>query len=134
MTLVAAPSAAVAPWTCPFCPLLCDDLAVAAPGPAGSLGLSGGECPLAQAALSGFTATPSTAQPSVDGRTCDLETAVAAAAHILAGSRQPLFGGLGTDVAGARALYRLACETGAICGAARGSELMQGQRLSLIHI
>ncbi|MGM9490513.1 formylmethanofuran dehydrogenase [Ideonella sp. YS5] len=133
MTLVAAPSAAVAPWTCPFCPLLCDDLAVAAAGPAGTLGLSGGECPRAQAALSRFTAEPSSASPSIDGRPCDLDAAVAAAARILAGSRQPLFGGLGTDVAGARALYRLACETGAICDAARGSELMQGQRTLQDH-
>jgi formylmethanofuran dehydrogenase subunit B len=133
MTLVAAPSTAVAPWTCPFCPLLCDDLAVAAPGPVGALGLSRGECPLAQAALGRFTATPSGAQPSVDGGICDLDTAVSAAARILAGSRQPLFGGLGTDVAGARALYRLACETGAICDAARGSELMQGQRTLQDH-
>ena len=43
-------------------------------------------------------------------------------------SRQPLFGGLGTDVAGARALYRLACETGAICDAAHGRALMHGLR------
>ena len=80
MTLDAAPSTAVAPWTCPFCPLLCDDLAVAAPGPTGALGLAGGECPLAQASLGRFAATPSTALPTVDGQTCDLDTAVSAAA------------------------------------------------------
>ena len=39
-----------------------------------------------------------------------------------------MFGGLGTDVAGARALYRLACETGAICDAAAGRALMHGLR------
>jgi formylmethanofuran dehydrogenase subunit B len=133
MTLDAAPSTAVAPWTCPFCPLLCDDLAVAAPGPTGALGLAGGECPLAQASLSRFAATPSHALPSIDGQTSDMDTAVSAAARILASSRQPLFGGLGTDVAGARALYRLACETGAICDAARGSELMQGLRTLQDH-
>jgi formylmethanofuran dehydrogenase subunit B len=43
-------------------------------------------------------------------------------------SRQPLFGGLGTDVAGARSLYRLACATGAICDAAQGRALTQSLR------
>ena len=39
-----------------------------------------------------------------------------------------MFGGLGTDVAGARALYRLACATGAICDPAGGAALMHGVR------
>ena len=53
---------------------------------------------------------------------------MAAAARLLGASRQPLFGGLGTDVAGARALYPLACATGAICDAGAGEALMQGLR------
>jgi formylmethanofuran dehydrogenase subunit B len=64
----------------------------------------------------------------VDGDSVDQADAVAAAVRILAASRQPLFGGLGTDVAGARALYRLACETGAICDPAGGEALMQTVR------
>lgn len=66
--------------------------------------------------------------PQIDGIACDIDSAIAAAARVLAASRQPLFGGLGTDVAGARALYRLACETGAISDAAQGDALMHGLR------
>ena len=133
MTAVAASAGTVpAPWTCPFCPLLCDDLAVVT-GPAGTLALAGGECPLAQRALGQFPAGPSTAVPSIDGRPCDLDAAIAAAARILLDSRQPLFGGMGTDVAGARALYRLACATGAVCDAARGGDLMQSLRTLQDH-
>ncbi len=68
------------------------------------------------------------ARPQVDGQPCDLASATAAAAQLLGASRQPLFGGLGTDVAGARALYPLACATGAICDAGAGEALMQGLR------
>ena len=121
-------SPAATRWTCPFCPLLCDDLTVQARAPDGSLEVVGGDCALARAAIQGFSATPSTATPSLNGQACELDMAIAAAARMLSASRQPLFGGLGTDVAGARALYRLACETGAICDAARGAELMHGQR------
>jgi formylmethanofuran dehydrogenase subunit B len=117
-----------APWTCPFCPLLCDGFGVAL-GPPGTLPrLSGSECPRARSALAEFGGAAATERPRVDGRDCDLDTALAAAASLLAASRQPLFGGLGTDVAGARALYALACETGAICDPARGPALMHGLR------
>lgn len=121
------PSAA---WTCPFCPLLCDAFQVAAPAdtPARSLTLQGSDCPRAARALQGFSRTPSSATPQIDGRACDLDSAIAAAARVLAASRQPLFGGLGTDVAGARALYPLACATGAISDAAQGEALMHGLR------
>lgn len=68
------------------------------------------------------------ASPQVDGAACDLATAITAAARLLAASRQPLFGGLGTDVAGARALYPLACRTGAICDPAGGAALLHGLR------
>ena len=66
--------------------------------------------------------------PTVDGQATTLDAALAAAAQLLAASRQPLFAGLGTDVAGARALYPLACATGAICDAAGGAALMHGLR------
>jgi formylmethanofuran dehydrogenase subunit B len=116
-----------APWTCPFCPLLCDDFGVAA-GPEGALSLAGSACPRAGAALATFSALPSAALPTVQGRACDLDSAIAEAARLLAASRLPLFGGLGTDVAGARALYVLACASGAICDAAQGPLFMQGVR------
>lgn len=124
----AAPSVAGGSWTCPFCPLACDHLGVAVGIATQPLALHGGECPRASRALAQFTALPSDAAAEVDGQPCDLDVAVAAAAGLLGASRQPLFGGLGTDVAGARALYRLACATGAICDSGAGEALMHGLR------
>ena len=124
----AAPAAAAAAWTCPFCVLLCDRFAVHAAVDRDRLELAGGECPRASAALARFPAAPRSAQALVDGEAVSFDTAVQAAARALRASGQPLFGGLGTDVAGARALYRLACASGAICDAAQGRALMHGLR------
>lgn len=121
--------ASTSPWTCPFCPLLCDDFQVKpSTGTPASLTLEGSDCPVAQRALARFGSAPSTASPQVDGVDCSFDEAIAAAARILLASRLPLFGGLGTDVAGARALYRLSCDTGAISDAAQGPALMHGLR------
>jgi formylmethanofuran dehydrogenase subunit B len=113
------PSAPVSPgssaWTCPFCSLLCDHLSVQ--GPLDALALQGGTCHKAQAALDSWHDAP--AQAWVDGRPLSHEEAISAGADLLRRSQQPLFGGLGTDAAGARALYRLACRTGAVCDAGR---------------
>jgi len=114
-------------WTCPFCPLACDHLGVRTVG-AGAPALLGGECPRASRALASFDGVAASASSTRDGIACTLEDAVATAAAWLAASRQPLFGGLGTDVAGARALYRLACATGAICDPSGGDALMAGLR------
>ncbi|WP_077034793.1 formylmethanofuran dehydrogenase [Pelomonas sp. KK5] len=103
-------AARTSPWTCPFCLLLCD----------------GAACAGARRGLSRFTEAPSSAQPRVDGRAATLDEAVAAAVALLAASRQPLIGGLGTDVAGGRALYRLASACGAIVDG--GEPLAQGLR------
>lgn len=132
-----APEAGATRWTCPFCLLLCDDLSVRASASGRSFELASGECAAARAALARFLApssAPPTGSPSagatplVDGHACNLSDAVAAAARTLAASRQPLFGGLGTDVAGARALYPLATATGAICDPAKGRALMHSVR------
>ncbi|MDM0103500.1 formylmethanofuran dehydrogenase [Variovorax sp. J22R24] len=123
-----ATEGAAARWTCPFCALLCDDLSVRVSASGASLELADGDCASARIGLAHFSGTPSTAAPLIDGRPADLADAVAVAARILAACRQPLFGGLGTDVAGARAVYRLACKTGAICDAAGGAALMQAVR------
>jgi formylmethanofuran dehydrogenase subunit B len=82
----------------------------------------------ARAGLAQFSAAPGGAQPCIDGRAATLDGAVSAAARLLRASHQPLFGGLGTDVAGARALYRLACATAAICDAAESGALTQSLR------
>jgi formylmethanofuran dehydrogenase subunit B len=117
-TKAAVPAAASA-WTCPFCPLACDHLRVRER--AGALMLVGGECVRASHGLASFNSVPaSTASAQIDGIACDLDAATAEAAALLAASHQPLFAGLATDVAGARALYPLACATGAICDSAAG--------------
>jgi len=116
------------PWTCPFCPLLCDTYGVAL-GP--QLSLLGSDCRKAADALARFGVAPVHARPpspTVGGRKPDYEVALDAAAAILAPSRQPLFGGLATDVAGVRALYRLANACGAILDHARGDALMHSTR------
>ncbi len=124
---IAAGATAQRRWTCPFCPLACDHLGVDSPD-SGAPSLRGGECPRASRALASFDGLAATAAPTRDGIACTLDDAVATAAGWLAAGRQPLFGGLGTDVAGARALYRLACATGAICDPGGGDALMAGLR------
>jgi formylmethanofuran dehydrogenase subunit B len=92
------------------------------------LALQGGDCPRAQRGLRSFNSRAPPPQPTVDGHSATLDEAIAAAAQRLGASRQPLFAGLGTCVAGARALYPLACACGAICDAAGGDALMHTLR------
>jgi formylmethanofuran dehydrogenase subunit B len=122
-----AHSRAMTPWTCPFCALLCDRFAleIAASGPPR---LQGSDCPRATRALAHFDPGVGSAQPSVDGKAATLDAAVDAAADILARARQPLLGGLATDIAGARALYALANSCHAILDHANGNGLLPGLR------
>ena len=113
------------PWTCPFCSLLCDGFRVEG---SASLQLRGSDCPRARQGLSHFRAEPQRPTPRVCGEAADLDSAIAAAAQWLRRSRLPLFGGLATDVAGARALYRLAAQVGAISDHAHGRALTHGLR------
>lgn len=122
-----------APWTCPFCALLCDDLAVRANPDGDTLEVVGTGCVRAHSAIRSFPATPKSATPSVDGQPATFDAAVEAAVRLLAASRQPLFSGLGADVAGARALYPLACETHAICHPEGGRALVHLQRVLQDH-
>ena len=114
-------------WTCPFCPLLCDEFALDAD--AAVPVLRGSDCPRALAGLARHARRPDAAQARIDGRAAAVPDAIVEAAARLATWRQPLFGGLGTDIAGARALYRLAARTGAICDPAEGAALMTSVRL-----
>lgn len=125
---MSSPATAVAAWTCPFCPLSCDHAGVRVGAGAQPLELAGADCPRARQALAGFTSAAPAPAAEVDGRSASLDDAIDAAVQRLAASRQPLFAGLGTDVAGLRALYPLACATGAICDAAPGEALMHGLR------
>ncbi|MEZ5445744.1 MAG: formylmethanofuran dehydrogenase [Gammaproteobacteria bacterium] len=95
--------------TCPFCSLLCDDLEIADRG--GKLTVSAGDCARARG---GFEREYAVLSPQADGSNVSMEKAVAAAAKLLRGARHPLFGGLGTDVAGMRGLLALADRTGGI--------------------
>src|SRR5262245_38950116 len=125
MSQVSAPDAG---WVCPFCALACDHLEVQVGGDAEPLTLRGGDCPRAQCGLQTFPSRGAAVSPTVDGQATTLDAALAAATQHLAASRQPLFAGLGTDVAGARALYPLASACGAICDGAGGDALMQTLR------
>lgn len=118
-------STAASAWTCPFCSLLCEDFAL--DDAQGVPRLRGSDCHRAKAALAGH-GRPAAAQALVDGTPASPADAIAAAAARLSTWRQPLFGGLGTDVAGARAIYRLALRTGAVCDHADGAALMHGMR------
>jgi formylmethanofuran dehydrogenase subunit B len=93
--------------TCPFCGLLCDDLQVTRTG--STLKVSNG-CPRATA---GFQRPLPPAKPLVDGREVSYEEAVKAAAGLVRGAKLPLYGGMASDVAGARAVLSIADRT---CG------------------
>ena len=112
----AAPSAAASitrDWTCPFCPLLCDDLAIESRDDA-TLAAQNTDCPRLLEALTHYGAADAQCSASIDGNAVDLDAALTRAAHILSSAPRPLFGALATDVAGARALYTLAAGCGAI--------------------
>ncbi len=121
----AAPPSTGAPWTCPFCTLLCDGFDLQDGDPPRLLGSN---CPRALKALAAFSRTATPVTPSIDGAPATLETALDAAAARLSEARQPLFGGLATDVAGMRQLYRLANTCGAILDHAHGAALMHTLR------
>lgn len=108
-------------WTCPYCPLLCDRFSLDA-----GLALQGSTCTVAQGGLSHARAAAGT--PQVGGQPATLDAALTAAANLLHTSRQPLLAGMGTDVAGARALHRLARASGAQTDALSGDALMQAVR------
>jgi formylmethanofuran dehydrogenase subunit B len=113
-------------WTCPFCALLCDGFAIDTRADIAVLRRS--DCPRARLALAAHARIAGECGGSIDGTPATMDQAVAEAARRLATWRQPLFGGLGTDIAGARALYRLAARTGAICDHADGRAMMHGLR------
>ncbi|MEX3957821.1 formylmethanofuran dehydrogenase [Trinickia sp. EG282A] len=114
-------------WTCPFCPLLCDDLAITGQ-PDGALAATGHDCPRLAQALAGFSTTEA-ASALVDGAPVALDAALERAAEILAASRHPLFGALATDVAGARALYALAASCGATLDHLQGEAMSAATRV-----
>ncbi len=95
---------------CPFCGLVCDDLVVASS--AGRLTVKANGCAVARAALERVGS--GSASPRIGGRSTTLAEATAEAARLLRAARQPLIGGLGTDVEGSRAAGRLADRCGGV--------------------
>jgi len=110
--------------TCPFCGLLCDKLTVEASR--GELRATGNACPKAERA---YARTLPAAAPAVNGKPVELDTALAAAARLLKRSRQPLLGGLGTDVDGTRAALALAERCGGIVDHLHGRALARNVRV-----
>lgn len=95
--------------TCPFCGLHCDDLEVAAAGR--HLRVVRNGCLNAKA---GFERAIADLRPQIAGRDVPLGDAIAEAARLVREARLPLFGGLGTDVEGMRALMALADRAGGV--------------------
>lgn len=93
---------------CPFCGLVCDDLIVGREGRRLTVVANG--CPIAGPA---FEQEGRATEPRIRGRPASLAEAVAEAARLLGAAREPLIGGLGTDVAGVRAAASLADRIGA---------------------
>lgn len=95
--------------TCPFCGLACDDLVVDAGGE--NLRVTKNGCPRG---IDAFARPAGNAGPTADGKPVTPDEAVARAAGILAAARFPVFAGLGTDVAGVRAVMDMADRTGGV--------------------
>ena len=108
---------------CPFCSLGCDDLRIAIAG--AELSLVGPDCPVAAA---GFARAAAAERPTIAGQPATLEAAAARAAELLRASSLPLFGGLGTDVAGMREVLALAERTGGIVDHAGSRGLLANVR------
>ncbi|ACC75534.1 formylmethanofuran dehydrogenase [Paraburkholderia phymatum] len=109
-------------WTCPFCPLLCDDIEARLSGDH-SLAAPATQCTRLAAALARYDASDNVCTPSVDGAPVSLDDALEEASAVLMRARRPLFGGCGTDIAGARALYELAAGCGATLDSVHGDAL-----------
>ncbi len=121
------PTSTARDWIDPFCPLLSDRIGVLPGDPPRPGNPAAGRT--AQA-LANFAAASVENLPQawIDDEPASLDDAVAQAARLLGECHQPLFGGLGTDVAGARELTRLGLSCGAILDHAHGEGMMQALR------
>lgn len=91
---------------CPFCGILCDDLTIERTGD--SLRVQSTRC---ERAVAGFERSVAAGKPQVGGKDVDLETAIQAAADVIRAAKLPLYGGLGSDVDGIRAVMSMADRT-----------------------
>jgi formylmethanofuran dehydrogenase subunit B len=94
---------------CPFCGIVCDDLEI---GPsANGLKVLKNGCPKS---VAGFERPLAEPNPQIDGKDVPLGEAVALAAKLIRESRLPIFGGLGTDIDGMRAIMKIAERGGGV--------------------
>jgi formylmethanofuran dehydrogenase subunit B len=92
---------------CPFCGLGCDDLKIAIEAEKVEVKANG--CPISIPAFASGSAVDT---PRVDGAPVPQREATTTAARLIAESRQPVFAGMGCDVAGVRAVLQLAERVG----------------------
>ena len=94
---------------CPFCGILCDDLKINRT--TAGLKVTANGC---DKAIAGFERAAGSSQPQIAGKPASLAEAVAAAAKLVRLARLPIFGGLGTDVEGMRAVMSIADLAGGV--------------------
>jgi formylmethanofuran dehydrogenase subunit B len=94
---------------CPFCGILCDDLAISRT--ANALTVTKNGCDKAKA---GFERAVANSGPQIAGKPASLADAIAAAANLVKNAQLPIFGGLGTDVEGMRAVMSIADVAGGV--------------------
>ena len=109
MTTVSEATTLETSVACPFCGILCDDLEVTK-GPAG-LKVTKNGC---TKAIAGFERDVAGAGPMIAGKPATLPEALRAATDIIKAAKLPLFGGLGTDVDGIRAVMAIADKSGGV--------------------
>lgn len=99
---------------CSFCGLCCDDLTIRVSNDLIRVEENG--CALSQAGFGEPLPLPMAVnrKPQVNGQPCSLDDALAQSVELLRASQYPLFGGLATDVSGARATLQLADRIGAM--------------------
>ena len=105
---------------CPFCGLICDDLQLNREG--STLKVTKNGCDLARA---GFERPVSQTQAQISGRDVEFSEAIGRAVELIKESRSPLYGGLGTDVHGMRAVMSVADRTGGVVDHALSEGLNQ---------
>ena len=94
---------------CPFCGILCDDLTISR-GANGLKVLKNG----CDKAVAGFERAVASSGPQIAGKPASLAEAVAAVAKMVKAAKLPIFGGLGTDVEGMRAVMSIADNAGGV--------------------
>jgi formylmethanofuran dehydrogenase subunit B len=105
--------------------MACDDLDIG-PSSNGSLKVLKNGC---AKSLAGFERPLIEPNPQIDGKDVSLDEAIAAAAKLIRESRLPVFGGLGTDVDGMRAVMPLAERSGGVVDHALSGDAYRNLRV-----